>query len=140
MKSVRRIALLVLLVSIGFAQQSWAATPVAKTKSLAESNNGQRIQVTSGTTLQITLHSTYWTEGKVKNLVKIGEPQISPIMPSANATPGCQHAGMGCGTIIWKFKAVKKGSALFTATRISCGEALKCTADQTTYSLNIVIK
>jgi hypothetical protein len=109
----------------------------AKTFSISESNNGQKIQVLVGTILKITLHSTYWGVSSTSNLKLIGTPQISPITPSQSAPANCQHPGTGCGTVIWSFKAMKRGTAAFSATRTSCGEALRCTSDQILFKVRL---
>ena len=133
----RSLALSIILM---FSLLNSSGALAAKTLTFSQTSNGHKVQVKSGSVLKITLNSTYWSADKVSNLTKIGEPVITPIMPGPNAPANCQHPGMGCGTVVWSFKAIKKGAASFSASRTSCGEALKCTPDQMLYKLNILIK
>ena len=56
-----------------------------------------------------------------------------------NAPAGCQVAGMGCGTVSLKFKAINKGISTVNASRTSCGEALRCTPAQSSYYVTIKV-
>jgi hypothetical protein len=140
MKRMANIAWTILLITAVSMQPTWSVNAIQKTKSLSESSNGLKIQIKAGTPIQITLHSTDWTLAKISNLIQKGETQTFPTMPGQNAAPDCQHPGMGCGTIVWNFKTAKKGSAFFSATRTSCGEALRCTSDQSNFRVNFLIK
>ena len=134
---VRSLALTTILLLSLFNSPGAVA---AKTLTFSESSNGHKVQVKSGSVLKITLNSTYWSADRVSNLTKIGDPVMTPIMPGPNAPANCQHPGTGCGTVVWSFKASKKGAASFSASRTSCGEALKCAPDQMLYKLNFLVK
>jgi predicted secreted protein len=138
MKPNIRVFLLSLLLILPFAGQSSAST--TKIVTISESSNGKKIQVATGSLLKITLHSTYWAAGATTNLKPIGTPTITPIMPSDTAPANCQHPGTGCGTVVWSYKVVKKGTAMFSATRTSCGEALHCSPEQMLFKVNVKVK
>jgi hypothetical protein len=48
--------------------------------------------------------------------------------------------GQGCGTVTAVFAAIAPGSARLTASRISCGEALRCTGSDGVYVLTVTVK
>lgn len=138
MKPNVRAFLLSLLLIMPFPGQSSASA--SKIITISESSNGKRIQVATGSLLKIALHSTYWAAGATTNLKPIGEPTITPIIPSDTSPANCRHPGTGCGTVVWSYKVIKKGSAMFSATRTSCGEALRCTPDQMLFKVNLKVK
>jgi hypothetical protein len=132
------IALIALsLFSVNIAPLSHAQA--AKTLAITESNNGRTVKASLGQSISITLHSTYWNVGAVSHLKLVGDAQITPIMPGPSAPATCQHPGMGCGTIVWKYVATARGTSSFTATRDSCGEALQCTATQKKFKVTFKV-
>jgi predicted secreted protein len=121
-------SVLILPLSITSAQ----AASVVK---ITESGNGKSFSVKAGSEVQITLHSTFWSLKSISNLVGSQTPVMTAIMPGPTAPANCQLPGMGCGTVVWKFKASKTGKASFVAIRTSCGEALRCTAKTGRFSV-----
>jgi len=137
-KTNRRLvtACLCAAILLSSAAQSSAASVVK----ISESGNSKTFSVKSGSTVEITLHSTFWIQKSTINLKPMGAPTITAIMPGPSAPANCQLPGMGCGTIVWKFIAIKKGKASFVATRTSCGEALRCTAKNSRYAFSLSVK
>ena len=103
---------------------------------VADSQNGQTVQVHVGDVVQVELASTYWTfatpsDSSVVQLV--ADPVTTP------AALGTCLPGMGCGSVIARFKALKAGQAVVAATRVSCGEARRCVGSEGTYEVTVVV-
>lgn len=130
----------VVILLAGFLAGSIAQTSAATTLSISESANGKAFLIKPGSTIQITLHSTFWNFQSASNLRGSETPTMNAIMPGPTAPANCQLPGMGCGTVVWKFKAGKSGKAIFIASRTSCGEALRCTAKESKYLVNFRVK
>lgn len=112
----------------------------AQSVSTGEAMNGKVLQVKAGSLVSVALHSTYWKAAKLPKasvLRRLGPMVATPIPPGPKAPAGCRVAGSGCGTVVWKFTAVHTGTATFVATRTTCGEAMRCSAGQSRYSLTI---
>jgi hypothetical protein len=98
--------------------------------------NGRTVTIRRGQRLHVVLSSTYWqllpsTKPTVLRLV--GPPQISPKLS------GCVPGG-GCGTAAATYLAAAVGHATVSATRTSCGEALRCTGAAGQFRLNIIVR
>lgn len=89
-----------------------------------ETASGRRIAVHVGDLVEAELGSTYWsfTTAPTPVLRAAGSPVTSP-------GTGCV-AGSGCGTITAQYRVVAAGTAVVTAVRTLCGEALRCTPPQ----------
>ncbi len=132
-------ALAVMLIALGAMIPSVSQ---AASKSINETSNNKVVSVKVGSTFSVILNSTYWeytpmTSSKV--VTAVGAPVATAIMPSATAPAGCTIAGSGCGTVTWKFKAKAVGTAVIAASRTSCGEAMRCTAENGSYSVKIKV-
>jgi hypothetical protein len=103
---------------------------------VSEPDNGRTVTVHSGMRLTLTLHSTYWSiqgSSHPKVLHEVGGPSTQP------AKPGTCVPGQGCGTVSATFVALMKGNADLTASRTTCGEALRCTPAQGAYIVHVVV-
>ena len=138
-KCFRKKTWMVMLTVLSMTSNSSNAFASPMTK-IDESSIGKVITVKSGQVIQIKLNSTFWTEKKSSNLIKLQAPIISAVMPGPSAPKGCTLPGMGCGTITWTYKAPKSGTATFLATRTSCGEALRCTASNSNFLVRFKVK
>jgi hypothetical protein len=128
-------ALFSIALLISSSTQSSASTVLK----ISESGNSKTFSIKSGSTVEITLHSTFWSQKLITNLRAIDAPTMTAIMPGPTAPANCQLPGMGCGTIVWKFTAIKKGKASFVATRTSCGEALRCTGKDGRFTFSLKV-
>jgi hypothetical protein len=100
-----------------------------------DDQNGQSITLHPGQTLLVTLASTYWSIAGSSNanvLAAIGAPTTSPA-----PTGTCPVAGSGCGVVSETFRAVAVGTAQVTASRVSCGEAMRCTGANGHYQVTV---
>jgi hypothetical protein len=119
----------------GGASPSPGPTPGAQLVVATDSDNGKTFDLHVGDRLELKLASTYWNINESSDLSVLrlaGPPAISP-QPN-----GCVP-GAGCGFAIASFDAVGKGSADVTASRTSCGEAMRCVGNAGTYRVSVVV-
>jgi hypothetical protein len=100
-----------------------------------DADNGKTISIKVGQRLEVRLSSTYWVFGSSSNIavLRSAGPQVASPQPS-----GCVPGG-GCGVVTASFDAIAVGRADLTAARTSCGEALRCTAEQSSYRLTVSV-
>jgi hypothetical protein len=101
-----------------------------------DSKNGQSVQVHVGDTVKFTLGSTYWTFDASSDplvLKELGDQVVTPD-PMGSCLPG-----MGCGITTAWYKALSEGSATVSASRVSCGEALRCVGNQGVYRVTVLV-
>lgn len=99
-----------------------------------DSMNGKSVTLHPGQSLEVMLSSTYWTFQGSSNsqvLVAVNTPIASP--------GSCRTTGSGCGTVTMTFRAVGPGTAQVTASRVSCGEALRCGSADGHYQLTVKV-
>jgi hypothetical protein len=102
---------------------------------VSDAANGATIRIHTGTRVTVRLGSTYWTFQGSSNpavLRQVGTPTVKP-------RGGCVP-GAGCGTVTATFVARHPGTATVTASRTTCGEALRCTGGQGSYTLTVVVR
>jgi hypothetical protein len=134
------LALTVAVIFVGLAVSYFLfRSSSSKLVSLGEGSNNQTINVYIGEEVKVSLNSTYWTfKGSSDSaiLTQQGQAQTS-LDPNVVRC----IAGSGCGILSLSFKAERSGTAVISATRTTCGEALLCTTDaQKSYKVTIVIK
>ena len=103
---------------------------------VSESDAGTTVRVTVGSTLVVVLHSTYWGFASPSNtavLRQVGGVTTVPVLP-----PACVPGG-GCGTVSVTYQAAAAGQSEISASRTTCGEALQCTGNGGSYSLQVVV-
>ena len=118
----------------GGASPSPGSTPEAGQIVATDSDNGKTLELHVGDRLELKLDSTYWNiqESSDLGVLRLAGPMaISP-------QPGCVP-GAGCGLAIASFEAVGTGSADITASRSSCGEAMRCVGNAGSYRLAVVV-
>ncbi len=101
-----------------------------------DAQNGQTVAVPQGQVLQVVLQTTFWTfadPNPAGILATQGTPAVVPA-PRGTCLPG-----VGCGTVTATYLAATPGTARVGASRTSCGEALRCTPEQSSYTLNVVV-
>lgn len=128
---------LVLLTGCAKAQgtSGGASTPSpVQTVTVGDNDTGRTLHVTPGSSVKVVLGSTYWTFGHSSDggvLSLVGTPNV---VPSGGCVPG-----QGCGTVTGVFRAMAPGTATITASRTSCGEAMRCTGDQGSYRVVVIV-
>jgi len=102
----------------------------------SDGSNGHTIAMRRGQHLVVALSSTYWQLQPSSNttvLGLVGSPKISPQL--AGCVPGA-----GCGTATATYLASGVGRAMVTATRTSCGEALRCVGANGQFALRVIVR
>ena len=128
--------LVIALLAAGLAVGLGACGQSLSEVKVDDSKNGQSVQVHVGDTVKVTLNSTYWTFDQSSDplvLKELGDQVVTPD-PIGSCLPG-----MGCGVTAAWYKAVSVGSATVSASRVSCGEALRCLGNQGTYRVTVAV-
>jgi hypothetical protein len=103
-----------------------------------DKSNGHTLTLKVGQHLELVLGSTYWTVrgSSVPSVLKQDGPShLLKRPPSCGRIPG-----LGCVPIRTDFSALAPGTAVITASRQSCGEALRCMPSQQHYTLTVVVR
>ena len=117
-------------------QLTTAPLPGSTSRDVSEADNGSTVSIRTGGTLRVVLHSTYWQFYPPSDptvLGSEGQPAVSPA-PRGQCVPGG-----GCGTVTATFRGLRAGRAVVTAHRTSCGEALRCTGNQGSWMVTVVV-
>ena len=136
-KRISKLA--VVFLASAFLFSSAAQSSGTSALQIADSANGKTFKVKSGSIIKVTLNSTFWNFQSSTGINGSETPTMTAIMPGPTAPANCQLPGVGCGTVVWKFKAGKPGRANFIASRTLCGEALRCSAKQSKFTVNFQI-
>lgn len=102
---------------------------------LDEHAKGKVVKIAVGTSVELILHSSYWNinnSSSPKVLSEIGEPTQLPV------TPTCPP-GIGCNPVQATFTAMTPGTAVLSASRMSCGEAMGCGPGQGHFQVTVVV-
>ena len=100
--------------------------------------NGTAVSARAGDRIELILSSSYWhVSGSSAPgvLRQDGPPVLLPRPSSCPAIPG-----LGCNPVRAYFTALTDGKAVITASRSTCGEALRCKPDQTRFTVIIVVR
>ena len=109
-------------------------TPKVVTKTVTYADKGATVTLHVGDRLKVVLDSTYWAIlGGSPTVLLVGKQVATP---SVN---GCVPGG-GCGTVSETFTADGKGTSTVSASRTSCGEALRCTGGKGEFDVTVVVK
>ena len=120
----------------GTAPNAAHPRPKAVTKTVTDRDEGTTVTLHVGDRLKAVLHSTYWTIHKSPRPAVVrtdGEQVTTP------ASKGCVPGG-GCGTATRTFTIVGKGTTTVSASRTTCGEALRCTGGNGKFSVTVVVR
>ena len=104
----------------------------AATVTATDKDKGATIPAKVGDRVNVVLASTYWNFAAVSDasvLKIVGAPVPAP-------RPGCVP-GSGCGTVTASYDAIAPGTAVVSASRTSCGEAMGCSAAAGSYRVTI---
>lgn len=102
---------------------------------LRDADDGRTVRVSPRTHIVVTLASTYWTIAPSSNPTAVRDAGGQTVAPQLR---GCVPGG-GCGTVSAGFDAVAGGSAALSASRSSCGEALRCTGSAGRWAVTVVV-
>ena len=138
MKKFAMMAFVLMLIGAGCVSPAnpqatnTAPAPHASLVTLSETDNGNTVTVKTGDRIQVVLHSTYWEFATSSSdvLKPVSDPIYAPDL--AGHIPGS-----GAGTVFVEYTVQKSGTTIISASRTSCGEALRCTGDQGNFSVTI---
>ena len=102
---------------------------------ISDDANGNSIAVLTNGMVHVVLHSTYWKFQPVTDSRVVGALRD----PVVTTDPTVRIPGTGAGTISLDLRAVGPGTAQVSATRETCGEALRCAENQRTFAVTIVV-
>ena len=101
--------------------------------------NGHTVSVTVGDHLEVILGSSYWTVQGSSQPHVLQQDGPTKLMPRP-ANCAANIPGLGCVPVRTDFSALAPGTTVITASRTSCGEAMRCMPKQEHYSLTGVVR
>jgi len=118
-------------------QPGGTASPGALTVS-SDHANGRTLHVKVGERLNLILSSAYWqVRGSSAPAVLRQDGAATPL-PRPSTCP--KLPGLGCVPVRTTFLALAPGTAVISASRTTCGEALRCAASQRHFRVTIVVR
>lgn len=127
------------LASAGHSQppSGGTAMPIAVTVS-SDHVNGRTVRVHVGERLNLILSSTYWQLHGSSAPAVLRQNGAITLLPRPSSCP--KLPGLGCVPVRASFEAMAPGTAVITASRTTCGEALACAADLRHFRVTIVVR
>ena len=104
-----------------------------------DASNGHSVSVTVGEHLEVILGSSYWTVQGSSRPHVLQQDGPTKLMPRP-ADCAANIPGLGCVPVRTDFSALTPGTTVITASRVSCGEAMRCMPKQQHYSLTVVVR
>ena len=99
--------------------------------------NGKTVHVRVGQRVELILSSDYWRlHGSSSQAVLTQDGKVR-FLPRPKDCPNIP--GLGCIPFETTFKALSTGTAVITASRRTCGEALKCQPSQEHFKLTVIV-
>ena len=100
--------------------------------------NGKTVQARAGDRIELILSSTYW------NIHGSSAPRVlrqdGPAEMLARPSSCPDIPGLGCTPQRVDFTTLRDGTAVIEASRISCGEALRCPPSKTRFAVTLVVR
>jgi len=106
---------------------------------IRDNANGTLVPVTAGDRVELILSSSYWDVAGSSAPRVLRQDGPATLMPRPSSCPG-NIPGLGCIPIQMKFTALADGKAVIKASRTSCGEALRCGAHHTRFTVTVVVR
>jgi hypothetical protein len=100
--------------------------------------NGTAVSARAGDRIELILSSSYWhvTGSSAPSVLRQdGAPVLLSRPSSCPAIPG-----LGCNPVRADFTALTGGTAVITASRSTCGEALRCQPDQMRFTVMVAVR
>lgn len=113
------------------AAQNWLTVRVERGAA-----SGKTVHVKVGDRIALILGSQYWIiRGSSAPAVVHQEGHTTTLPPSPQSCP----PGVGCRPLRAIFAAQTPGTAVITAHRTTCGEAIRCVGSQGHYRLTVIV-
>jgi hypothetical protein len=100
--------------------------------------NGRTVRLDVGDRLKLTLSSSYWNVHGSPAPAVLRQDGPTSRLPRPSTCPDIP--GLGCTPVQTLFTALAPGTAVITATRTTCGEALRCAADQRRFTITVIVR
>ncbi len=101
-----------------------------------DASNGKTVRIGVGDQVTLTLASSYWKiRGSSAPGVLRQRGPVKLLAPSPSSCP----PGFGCRPVRAYFTALAPGTAVITAHRTTCGEALACTGSRGRFRLTVIV-
>lgn len=101
---------------------------------LDEHANRTDTRVHVGARVELLLHSDYWMVHGSSQPAVLRQDGPTVTLPGPRCVPGG-----GCKPVMTLFTALQAGSAVITASRTSCGEAMACVGDQGSFEVTVTV-
>ncbi|HLK01452.1 MAG TPA: hypothetical protein VKU39_16315 [Streptosporangiaceae bacterium] len=102
-----------------------------------DASNGKTIWLHTGDRIELILSSNYWQVSGSSAPKVLRQTHATVLMPRPSTCP--RIPGLGCIPVRTDFLAVGHGKAVITATRTSCGEAMRCSSQNSHFTLIVRI-
>ena len=119
------------------ATATGAGHPVPKVIVVRDNANGRTISVRAGDTVELILSSSYWNVAGSSATRVLRQHGGTVLLPRPSSCPDIP--GLGCTPERTDFTALAGGKAVISASRTSCGEALRCVGRATSFTLTVVV-
>jgi hypothetical protein len=101
-----------------------------------DASNGKTVRIGVGDQITLILASSYWKiRGSSAPGVLRQRGPVKLLAPSPSSCP----PGFGCRPVRVYFSALAPGTAVITAHRTTCGEALACTGSRGRFRLTVIV-
>jgi hypothetical protein len=108
--------------------------PVVRTE--RDGSNGRTVHVKPGDRIELVLGSDYWVIRASSAPAVLRQDGPSRTLAPVRSCP----PGVGCRPLRTLFAALSPGTAVITAHRRTCGEALRCVGSQGRFRLTVVVR
>jgi len=104
---------------------------------LSDDSNGKTVHVAVGAHVKLIMSSDYWRVHGSSSSAVVVQTGRAHMLPRPKNCP--KIPGLGCVPFETTFTALAKGTAVITASRQTCGEALACQPPQEHFRVTIVV-
>jgi hypothetical protein len=125
------------ILAAGCGTTASANHPVPKMIVVRDNANGRTISMRVGESLELILSSSYWNVGGSSASGVLRQDGTTVLLPRPAGCPDIP--GLGCTPERTSFRALAGGQAVITASRTSCGEALRCVGKATRFAITVVV-
>jgi hypothetical protein len=130
---------LVRLIAVAVVALLMSGCGSGTTATVAHDNaNGTTIHLSVGQRLNLVLSSSYWNLNGSSAPTVLRQDGPSSLLSRPSNCPDIP--GVGCTPVQTAFTALAPGTAVITADRTTCGEALRCGPGQRRFSVTIVVQ
>ena len=139
----RRMAVVVAVFAVSILTSAGCGTASSRAGGpvvivVRDDANGKAVSARAGDRIELVLSSSYWqvTGSSAPSVLRQDGPPTLLSRPST-----CPHIpGLGCVPVRADFTALTDGRAVITASRSTCGEALRCGPGQTRFTVIVVVR